>query len=130
MGPIMKILIVDDQATIIKMVARRLKRFGYEIHSAPNGKIGVEKALELQPKLILMDMHMPIMDGYEAVKTLRHQEYNGFIIALTASAMATDTHKSIEVGCNQVITKPIDRHFEDTIQSVLKEINSKIVPND
>lgn len=115
-----KILIVDDNEQIKKMLTRRLKKAGYEIHTAENGQIGVKKVLELQPNLTLMDMHMPVMNGYEATSALRKTGYNGLIIALTASAMVDEVHKSLEAGCNYFIPKPIGIDFETKILDILE----------
>jgi CheY-like chemotaxis protein len=114
-----EILIVDDDRKIIRMLTRRLKKAGYTIHTAENGQIGVEKAVELTPDLILMDMHMPVMNGYEATQTLRQQGFTGLIVAITASAMADDTQKSIQAGCDYFIAKPIDTEFEVRIKELL-----------
>ena len=119
-----KILIIEDEPNITKMLMRRLKKVGYSIEAAENGKIGVEKALQLNPDLILMDMHMPIMDGYTAAHTLRQQGYKGLISALTASAMVEITNKSIDAGCDTFISKPIGPDFEDKIKLLLTQ-NSK-----
>lgn len=115
------ILLVDDDEKIKRMLTRRLKKAGYEIHTAENGQIALEKLLELQPNLTLMDMHMPIMNGYEAASILREKGYNGVIIALTASAMADDVHKSLKVGCDYFISKPIGVDFEQKIRDILEE---------
>lgn len=114
-----KILIVDDDEKIMRMVLRRLEREKYEVHTANNGKTGVEKALGLRPDLTLMDMHMPIMNGYDAVKHLRDQGYHGLIVAFTASVMTIDSRKAIKVGCNDFISKPIEPDFEKKIKSIL-----------
>ncbi|MEO5358676.1 MAG: response regulator [Nitrospirae bacterium YQR-1] len=116
-----KILIVDDDVKIIRMLVRRLKKCGHEVYTAENGKAGVEMVLSLKPDLTLMDMHMPVMDGYEATVALRNQGYTGQIIALTASAMAHEAHKSIDAGCNSFLAKPISEDFENTLVSILEE---------
>jgi two-component system CheB/CheR fusion protein len=67
-----------------------------------------------------MDMHMPVMNGYEAASALRKTGYTGIVIALTASAMAEDVHKSIEAGCHYFIPKPIGVDFEQTILDILE----------
>jgi CheY-like chemotaxis protein len=118
-----KILIVDDDKKIKRMLTRRLKKAGYEIHIAENGKIGIDKALKLHPNLTLMDMHMPVMNGYEAVSILRKMEYTGIIVALTASAMIDDIQKSIKAGCHDFISKPIGVDFEEKIREILEENN-------
>ncbi|MEK8018476.1 MAG: response regulator [Candidatus Parabeggiatoa sp.] len=115
-----KILLIDDDEKIKRMLTRRLKKAGYEIHTAENGKIGVEKVLALQPNLTLMDMHMPVMNGYEAASALRETGYTGLVIALTASAMAEDVHKSITAGCNYFLSKPIEVDFEQKILAILE----------
>lgn len=113
------ILIIEDDKGITKMLVRRLKRKGHIIETAENGKEGVEKALLSKPDLILLDMHMPVMDGYTAAKTLRQQGYTGLISALTASAMVEETNKSLDAGCDTFISKPIGLDFERKIADFL-----------
>lgn len=113
------ILIVDDDRKIVRMLTRRLKKAGYEVHIAENGQIGVERVLELHPDLTLMDMYMPVMNGYEATTILRQQGYDGTIVALTASAMAHQANKSIEAGCDYFVAKPISGNFEQQLQEIL-----------
>jgi CheY-like chemotaxis protein len=115
----MKILIVDDNSKIIKMIQRRLKKTGHEIHTAENGKIGMEKALGIKPDLILMDMHMPVVDGYKATRTLRKQGYTGKIAAFAASASAEDVPKAVAAGCDYFIPKPIGTDFEAKIAEIM-----------
>jgi CheY-like chemotaxis protein len=116
-----KILIVDDDINITRMLARRLKKAGYEVYTAENGKSGVEIAMTITPELTLMDIHMPVMNGYEATVALRNQGYSGLIIALTASAMAHDTNRSLEAGCDYFLSKPVRDDFENTLAAILKE---------
>lgn len=118
------ILIVEDDPGIVKMLLRRLKKAGYNIETAENGKVGVEKALQFKPDLILLDMHMPVMDGYTAARELRQQGYKGLICALTASAMVEETNKSLDAGCDIFIAKPVEPDFESKIKSLLTA-NSK-----
>jgi CheY-like chemotaxis protein len=115
----MRILIVDDDKKIQRMLHRRLKKAGYEIFFAENGAEGIEKHWEIKPDLTLMDMHMPVMDGYAAVRILREQGYKGIISALTASATRVDIPKAIQAGCNYFISKPIGTDFEDQIAGIL-----------
>ncbi len=115
------ILIIDDQESIRKLLQRRLRKNGYEIHFAENGELGVKKAFEVQPDLILMDMHMPVMDGDAAVHDLRQKGYKGLVVALTASAMVADQRVMIDAGCDYFIPKPIERDFENRIASILEK---------
>lgn len=113
------ILIVDDDKHVVKMLIRRLKKMSFIIHTAVNGKIGFEKAMELRPDLILLDIQMPVMDGYTTILKLREAKYTGLVVACTASVRAQDTKKAIEKGCDYFIAKPIDRDFEQTIEKLL-----------
>lgn len=123
---IVNILIVDDDEQIVRMLTRRLKKRNYIIHVAENGKIGVEKMLALQPDLTLLDMHMPIMSGYQAASAVREQGYQGLIVALTASAMASQTPKALNAGCNYFISKPISSDFEDQIEDLMREFKESM----
>ena len=114
----MKILIIDDDAKIQRMLKRRLKKAGHDVFFAENGKEGVEKHGEIQPDLTLMDMHMPVMDGYTAVRTLREQGCKALIVALTASATKAEAPKAIQAGCDHFISKPIGDDFERKIQAL------------
>ncbi|MBF0235303.1 MAG: response regulator [Desulfamplus sp.] len=119
----MKILIVDDDLKIQKMLTRRLKKAGYELAIAKNGEESIQKHWEFQPDLTLMDMHMPVMDGYTAVQTLRKRGYTGTIIALTASATTLDIPKAISAGCDYFIPKPIENNFEDQLAEISRKKN-------
>lgn len=105
-----KILIVEDNEMNLDMLSRRLERRGFEIISAGDGQAGVETAEREQPDLILMDMSLPVMDGWAATRTLRQQPETANIpvIALTAHAMSTDRDKALEAGCDDYDTKPIE----------------------
>jgi CheY-like chemotaxis protein len=103
------------------MLRRRLKKLNFDIHVAINGQIGFDKALELQPDLILLDIQMPVMDGYTTITNLRKVGYTGLVVACTASVRAKDTAKTIEKGCNYFIAKPIGKDFEETILGLLKK---------
>ena len=105
-----KILLVEDQEMNRDMLARRLKKRGYEVSIAVDGAEGVEKARAESPDLILMDMSLPVMDGWEATRTLKADEATQAIpvIALTAHAMSTDREKALEAGCDAYETKPVE----------------------
>jgi CheY-like chemotaxis protein len=105
-----KILLVEDQEMNRDMLARRLKKRGYEVSIAVDGAEGVEKARAESPDLILMDMSLPVMDGWEATRILKADEATQAIpvIALTAHAMSTDREKALEAGCDAYETKPVE----------------------
>jgi two-component system cell cycle response regulator DivK len=104
------ILLVEDNEMNRDMLSRRLVRKGYEVVTANDGKQGVELAEQERPNLILMDMSLPVMDGWEATRFLkRTAELKDIpIIALTAHAMAGDAEKAFQAGCDDFDTKPVD----------------------
>ena len=106
----MKILIVEDNEMNRDMLSRRLLKKGFEIVIAVDGAEGVEKTINEKPDLVLMDMSLPVMDGWEATKNLKANNETAKIpiIALTAHAMAQDKEKALAAGCDEYDTKPID----------------------
>lgn len=104
------ILIVEDNEMNRDMLSRRLKRRGYEVAIATDGRAGVAAARELVPDLVLMDMSLPEIDGWEATRQLKADPATAAIpvIALTAHAMAEDREKALAAGCDDYDTKPID----------------------
>jgi two-component system cell cycle response regulator DivK len=104
------ILIVEDNEMNRDMLSRRLERKGYDIVIATDGEMGVEVARTSAPDLILMDMSLPVMDGWEATRRIKADEALKHIpvIALTAHAMANDRAKALEAGCDDYDTKPIE----------------------
>ena len=104
------ILIVEDDPKSMKLFRDLLQASGYKTIEADNGKQGVEKGKAEHPDLILMDIQMPVMDGFEATKTLKGDSTTRdiSIIALTAYAMKGDEEKALEAGYDGYITKPID----------------------
>ena len=106
----MKILIVEDNEMNRDMLSRRLIKKGFEIIIAVDGEEGVKKTINEKPDLILMDMSLPVMDGWEATKKLKSNSDTSKIpiIALTAHAMAQDKEKALAAGCDEYDTKPID----------------------
>ena len=114
----MKILYVEDNPDNVYMLTRRLKKKGFEVLVADDGQQGVEMALSELPDLILMDLSLPIMDGWEATKNIKADEKgkNIPIIALSAHAMEEHKKSAMEAGCNDYDTKPVD----------LKRLMSKI----
>ena len=104
------ILIVEDNEMNRDMLTRRLQRKGYHVVVAFDGQMGLQLAREAAPHLILMDMSLPIIDGWEATRRLKTDEVLRHIpvIALTAHAMANDHDKALEAGCDDYDTKPIE----------------------
>jgi CheY-like chemotaxis protein len=107
---VVKILLVEDNEMNRDMLSRRLMRKGYEVVIAIDGQQGVEMAASEAPDLILMDMSLPVIDGWEAARRVRQNEATRKIpvIALTAHAMAGDREKAIEAGCDDYDTKPVE----------------------
>ena len=105
-----KILLVEDQEMNRDMLSRRLKKRGYDVAIAVDGAEGVEKARSESPDLILMDISLPVMNGYEATRSIKADEATRAIpdIALTAHAMSTDREKALEAGCDAYETKPVE----------------------
>jgi two-component system, cell cycle response regulator DivK len=105
-----KILIVEDNEMNRDMLSRRLIRRGYEIVMAVDGEEGIAAAKAENPDLILMDMSLPIIDGWEATRRLKAEPLTRGIpiIGLTAHAMAGDREKVIDAGCDDYDTKPIE----------------------
>lgn len=104
------ILLVEDNEMNRDMLSRRLKKRGYDVLMAFDGKQGVEMAQANVPDLILLDMSLPVMDGWEAARNLKESDITKAvpIIALTAHAMAGDRDKALEAGCDDYDTKPVD----------------------
>ena len=105
-----RILLVEDNEMNRDMLSRRLQRRGYDVILAVDGQIGIELAQSEAPDLILMDMSLPVVDGWEATRTLKASDAtrNIPVIALTAHAMSTDRDRAIEAGCDDYDTKPIE----------------------
>jgi len=105
-----RILLVEDNELNRDMLSRRLTKKGYEIFMAMDGENGVELALSLKPDLILMDMSLPVMDGWEATRRIKaHSDTRNIpVIALTAHAMGEDRQRALEAGCDDYDTKPIE----------------------
>ncbi|MBE9044249.1 response regulator [Pleurocapsales cyanobacterium LEGE 10410] len=105
-----KILLVEDNEMNRDMLSRRLKRRGYEVLIAVNGAEGVEVTNSETPDLILMDMSLPVMDGWAATRNIKTDPATKSIpiIALTAHAMSNDRQKALAAGCDDYDTKPIE----------------------
>jgi CheY-like chemotaxis protein len=105
-----KILLVEDNEMNRDMLSRRLERRGYEVVIAVDGAEGVDKAGTEAPALILMDMSLPVVDGWDATRRIKAAPATRAIpvIALTAHAMSGDREKAVEAGCDDFDTKPVD----------------------
>lgn len=105
-----RILVVEDNETNMYLCCRILKSSGYEVIEARTGEEGVELAIKEKPDLIIMDIQLPGIDGYEATKRLRKLEADREIpiVALTSYAMAGDREKSLAAGCTGYLEKPIN----------------------
>ncbi len=119
-----KILLVEDNEMNRDMLSRRLIRRGFDVVIATDGAQGIEMALSEVPDIILMDMSLPKVDGWEAVRQIR--QLDGMdkipIIALTAHAMAGDRERAVEAGCNDYDTKPVDfSRLHDKIRLLLEQ---------
>jgi two-component system cell cycle response regulator DivK len=105
-----KILLVEDNEMNRDMLSRRLERKGFDVVMAVDGKAGVDMASTEKPDLILMDLSLPVIDGWEATRRIKANAATQQIpvIALTAHAMAGDEQKALEAGCDDYDTKPVD----------------------
>ncbi len=105
-----KILLVEDNEMNRDMLSRRLARKGYEVVVGVDGESGVNMAASERPDIILMDVSLPVIDGWEATRRIKAaSDTNGIpIIALTAHAMSSDREKALEAGCDDFDTKPVE----------------------
>ena len=121
--PIMpKILLVEDNEMNRDMLSRRLIRKGFEVVLAVDGQSGVEMTKTHAPDLVLMDMSLPVLDGWEATRRLKADDTTRQIpvIALTAHAMSSDREKALEAGCDDYDTKPVElSRLLEKIESLL-----------
>jgi CheY-like chemotaxis protein len=108
--PITRILLVEDNEMNRDMLSRRLTKRGYDVTVAVDGEQGIDLARTTSPELVLMDMSLPGIDGWEATRLLKSEDATRHIpiIAITAHAMAGDRERALEIGCDDYDTKPID----------------------
>ena len=120
-----KILLVEDNEMNRDMLSRRLAKRGFEVVMAVDGAQGVEMARSARPDVILMDMSLPVMDGWTATRTLKADASTSGIpvIGLTAHAMAGDREKCLEAGCDEYDTKPVD--FPRLLEKIQVQLDKK-----
>lgn len=106
----MKILLVEDNDMNRDMLSRRLSRRGYVIVTAVDGQVALDMVVSAQPRLVLLDMSLPVIDGWEVTRRLKADAHTRAIpvIALTAHAMAEDRERALAAGCDDFDTKPVD----------------------
>ena len=116
--PMPQILLVEDNDANREMLTRRLKRRGFAVLDAVDGQQAVEIAQSSKPDLILMDMSLPVIDGWEATKRIKGDPALKHIpvIGLTAHAMVGDRELALQAGCNEYATKPVD--FERLVETI------------
>jgi CheY-like chemotaxis protein len=121
-----KILLVEDNEMNREMLMRRLARKGFEVVTAEDGEEGLRLTSSLRPDLVLMDMSLPVLDGWEATRRLKASETTRGIpvIALTAHAMPTDRERCFEAGCDGFVTKPID--FDELLATMSALLNEEL----
>ena len=121
----LKILLVEDNETNRDMLSRRLARRGYEVIIAVDGAEGLAMAQTKAPDLILMDMSLPVLDGWEATRQIKATAHTCVIpvIALTAHAMAGDREKALKAGCDEYETKPVE--FQRLLSKIEALLNGK-----
>ncbi|HWB60823.1 MAG TPA: response regulator [Chthoniobacteraceae bacterium] len=120
-----KLLLVEDNEMNRDMLSRRLARRGYEIVIAVDGEQGIAEANRVHPDLIIMDMSLPVIDGWESTRRLKQQPETQAIpvLALTAHAMAGERDRALAAGCNDYDTKPVD------FERLLGKIENLLVTN-
>jgi two-component system, cell cycle response regulator DivK len=121
-----KVLLVEDNEINREMMVRRLQRRQFEVLAAVNGQDAIEKALSFKPDIILMDMSLPVLDGWEATRRLRADPATSSIpiIGLTAHAMSSDRQQALDAGCNDYATKPVE--FEKLIEMMNKYLDAQL----
>lgn len=123
------ILLVEDHQEIWDFLSRRLRRRGYEVIVAEDGQEGLNETRSKQPDILLLDMNLPVMDGWTVARTLKADEATRHIpiIALTAHAMSGDREKALNAGCNDYHAKPID--FSQLLNQIEAALSASNVGN-
>lgn len=127
--PVPKILLVEDNEMNRDMLSRRLADRGYLVVLAMDGQSGVDMTKSLLPDLVLMDMSLPVLDGWEATRRLKADAVTQGIpvIALTAHAMSSDREKALEAGCDDYDTKPVEMpRLMEKIETLLRKAGKEV----
>ena len=119
------ILLVEDNEVNRDMLVRRLQRAGHQVTTAGDGEAALEAMRQQQPAVVLMDMNLPIKDGWTASREAQQDaSIAGIpIIALTAHAMEEDKHRALEAGCSDYATKPVD--FPDLLTKIAAQLDAR-----
>ncbi|MDG2461152.1 MAG: response regulator [Luminiphilus sp.] len=122
--PVQTILLVEDNEANRNMLVRRLERAGHQVTTAADGETALQIMRKQQPSVVLMDMNLPIMDGWTACREARLDGLirNIPIIALTAHAMEEDKQRALEAGCAEYATKPVD--FPDLLAKIAAQLDA------
>lgn len=127
----MNILLVEDNEMNRDMLSRRLSRRGYTVVTAVDGQAALDMATSVEPQLVLMDLSLPVIDGWEATRRLKADEQTRHIpvIALTAHAMAEDRERALAAGCDDFDTKPVDlERLIGKIEALLAVTGASVLP--
>jgi two-component system alkaline phosphatase synthesis response regulator PhoP len=123
-----RILVVDDEQSILDLVTAYLRREGYEVHTAPDGHSGLKAARSFKPDLIVLDVMLPGMDGFEVLTHLR-RESHAYVIMLTARAEETDKIVGLSVGADDYVTKPFSpRELVARVKAALRRLRDGVGP--
>ena len=117
------VLVAEDNEDIRELVVHQLRRMGVEVLQAGNGRQAIDLALAEQPALVLMDMDMPVMSGFEAVAQLRRQGYTRPILALTGYNEGPEAERALASGCDGLLGKPI---CSDVLRARVKQVLAQV----
>jgi len=123
-----KLLLVEDHEEIWDFLSRRLRRRGFDVVLAHDGQAGLDKVRGDRPDVVLLDMNLPVMDGWTAARALKADPETAAIpiIALTAHALAGDRDKALEAGCDDYHPKPVD--FSRLLEQIAARLPTKTAP--
>lgn len=117
-----RILLAEDNEMNRDMLSRRLARYGYEVVVAVNGQEAIELTQSESPDVVLMDLTMPVLDGWQATRQLKEDDATADIpiVALTAHALKDDRQRALDAGCDRFLTKPVDiKKLRSTLRELL-----------